>query len=375
MAEQTGAPTPHAVVVDRRHQAVRTEHDVNRRRIALAVIGVMLFAITSIVVVGYFLIFVLPSREVVVRVNDVTYTRGDMVKLLRVSQKGIEFLGGQFNATNDIFQTLQLFVENEIIAQSAPSLGLSVTDDEIRAQIRQIFTPRAAASGSMDPGQVEREFQERYKGYLNAIQYSEEEYNQLTRRSIVREKTRQFIGDSVPTFAEQVRLQQIIVSPTDEVDVMQVKLEDALRDATEPEEIRQAVKGIVREFSRDSQEMVRLGGDLGWVPRGILKDHEYAFFDLEVGKLSEVSTSVQDQQILYYFIVSERAEARELDPEDLDTMKTAALQTWINEQRAKFDVYSNFDSEIYAWMLEQLGLSAAPQEEEEAPQPLGPFGF
>ena len=374
MAEQTGAPVPHAVVVDRRHQAVRTERDVNRRRIALAVIGVMLLAIASIVIAGYVLIFVLPSREVVVRVNDVTYTRGDMVKLLRVSQKGIEYLGGKFNATNDIFQTLQLFVENEIISQSAPSLGISVTDDEIKSQIRGIFTRGAAASGTMDPGQVEREFQERYKGYLNAIQYSELEYNQLTRRSIVREKTRQFIGESVPTFAEQVRVQQIIVSPTDEVDIMQVKLEDALRDATEPEEIRGAVEGIVREFSRDSREMIRLGGDLGWLPRGILKDHEYAFFDLEVGKLSEVSTSVQDQQTLYYFIVSERAEARELDPEDLEARKTAALQTWINGQRAKFDVYSDFNSEIYEWMLEQLGLSAAPQEEEEQ-QPLGPFGF
>ena len=374
MAEQTGAPIHHAVVVDRRHQALRTERDVNRRRIAVAVIGVMLLAIASIVIAGYVLIFVLPSREIVVRVNDVTYTRGDMVKLLRVSQKGMEFLGGQFNATNDIFQTLQLFVENEIISQSAPSLGISVTDDEIKTQIRGTFTPRAAVSGSMDPGQVEREFQERYNGYLNAIQYSKEEYDQLTRRSIVREKTRQFIGDSVPTFAEQVRVQQIIVSPTDEIDIMQVKLEDALRDATEPEEIREAVKGIVREFSRDSQEMIRLGGNLGWLPRGIVKDHEYAFFDLEVGKLSEVSTSVQDQQTLYFFVVSERAEARELDPEDLEARKTAALQTWINEQRAKFDVYSDFNSEIYEWMLEQLGLSAAPQEEEEQ-QPLGPFGF
>ena len=374
MAEQTGVPLGH-VVVDRRHQALRAERDVKRRRIGLAVIGLMLLAIAGIVIAGYALIFVLPSREVVVRVNDVTYTRGDMVKLLRVSQKGMEFLGGQFNATNDIFQTLQLFVENEIISQSAPSLGITVSEAEIQAQIRDVFTPRGALSGGMDPAQVEREFQERYSGYLNAIQYSEEEYYQLTRRSIVREKTRQFIGESVPTFAEQVRLQQIIVAPTDEIDIMQVKLQDALRDATDPEQIREGVKGIVREFSRDSQEMVRLGGDLGWLPRGILKDHEYAFFDLEVGELSEVSTSVQDQQTLYFFIVSERAEARELDPEDLDALKTAALQTWINEQRAKFDVYSNFDSEIYAWMLEQLGLSAAPQEEEEPQQPLGSFGF
>ena len=372
MAEQTGRPIPAAVVVDRRHQAVRSERDVKRRRIALALIGVMLLAVASIVIAGYVMIFVMPSREVVVRVNDVTYTRGDMVKVLRVSQKGMEYLGGQFNATNDIFQTLQLFVENEIIAQSAPSLGISVSNEEIQTQIRNIFTPRAAAT--MDPAQVEREFQERYKGYLNAIQYSEDEYYQLTRRSIIREKTRLFIGESVPTFAEQVRLQQIIVAPTDEIDIMKVKLEDGVRDAEGPAEIREAVKGIVRQFSRDSQERIRLGGDLGWVPRGIVKDHEYAFFDLEVGKLSDVSTSIQDQQQLYFFIVSERAEARELDPEDLDALKTAALQNWINEQRAKFDVYSDFDSEIYEWMLEQLGMSAAPQQEEEQ-QPAGPLGF
>ena len=347
---------------------------MKRRRLALALIGLMVLAIGGILIAGYALIFVLPSREIVVRVNDVTYTRGDMVKLIRVSQKGMEFLGGQFNATNDIFQTLQLFVENEIIAQSAPTLGLSVTDEEIQAQIRGVFGARGSAAATLDPAQAEREFNERYRGYLTAIQYSEDEYHQLTRRSILREKVRQFIGESVPSVAEQVHVHRVIVSPNDEIDVMQVKLKDAIGDSTAPTALQEAFKGIVREFSLDSPEMVRTGGDLGWVPRGVIEDHEYAFFDLEVGKLSDVSTSVDNTQQLYFFFLSERSEARELDPENLDALKTEALQNWINEQRAKFDVYSNFNSEIYEWMLEQLGLTAAPQPDEPQQQP-GPLGF
>ena len=367
MAEETRDALSQGVSADRRHRAFHNQRDVKKRRLALGLIGLMLLAITGIAVAGFVVIFVLPSKELIVRVNDVTYSRGDMVKLIRVSQKGTEFLGGQFNATDDIFKTLQLFVENEIIAQSAPGLGINVTDQEVEFDIISKFGPRGASAATLDSAQSRREFNENYSSYLNAIQYSEDEYRKLTRRSILREKVRLFIGESVPNVGEQVHLYRLAMTPDDEVDIMLVKLKDAidrLDDAKDSELLQQVFKDIVREFSKDNPELVRIGGDLGWMPRGVMDDYERIFFDLEVGEISELISGIVNPSEYFFFFVSERDNAREITPGKLDALKTKALQDWVNEQRDKFDVYSKFDSEIYEWMLEQLGLTAPPQPEE-----------
>ena len=165
------------------------------------------------------------------------------------------------------------------------------------------------------------------------------------------------------------------MTPDDEIDIMQVKLKDAIGGAKDPESLQQAFRGIVREFSRDVPELVRVGGNLGWVPRGVIDDYERIIFSLEVGELSELTSGIENQQEFFFFFVTEKDSARELTPENIDALKTKALQDWINEQRDKFDVYSNFNSEIYSWMLEQLGLTAAPQPDEPQQQSTNPLGF
>ena len=62
-----------------------------------AVIGLLLLLVTGIIVAGYVIIFVLPPRQLVVRVDDVSYTRGDLVKILRVRQAETEFLGSSYS--------------------------------------------------------------------------------------------------------------------------------------------------------------------------------------------------------------------------------------------------------------------------------------
>ena len=108
------------------------------RRVAIGIISFLVVLVLGLLVAGYVVVFVRPPSELVVRVNEVTYSRGDMVKLLRVRQLGVEFLGGKFNAGTDIFQALQQIVENEIIAQAAPRLGLSVSDAEVDRDIRSL---------------------------------------------------------------------------------------------------------------------------------------------------------------------------------------------------------------------------------------------
>ena len=367
MADEVRQPPSSNVRRDPRLEAAERQQDPRKRRLRLGLIGLFVLAIVGILLAGYIAIFVLPSRELVVRVNDVKYTRGDMVKLLRGKQDLSQRSGGGFNATEDIFLALQGMVEDEIIAQSAPRFGIIVSDEEVDFTIKALLT---VGSEGQTPAQREREFQEQYRTVLNRSHLGSAEYELLVGRSILRERFRQFIGESVPTVAEQVHLHRIVMFPEDEIEIMLTRFKDDVQ-GLEGEELQEAFKVLAREFSRDSRETLRKGGELGWVPEGVLDKYDRVFFDLEVGKLSEPTPDLDEPRQMLVFMVSERAEARDLDARNREVLKTKALQDWLNEERDKYDVYSVFNSEIYAWLLGELRVTSII-----TPTPVtSPFGF
>ena len=358
--EARQSPSRRTVRSDRRRIAAeRTPEERRRRRLALIIIGVLLLVITGIVVAGYVIIFVLPPQQLIVRVDDVVYTRGDMVKLLRIRQKALELEQTQgLRSTDDIFQALQIIVENEVIAQVAPSQGISVTREEIDNQIRNSMAPSEAESQGKSSAQIEREYHERYRQFLNSAQVSEGEHRDLVRKAILREKFRQFVGDQVPVYAEQVYLHRIAMGYQDEVDIMQTKYVDLLGDDRSPMHIRNATRAISREFSRDP-DTVQSKGDLGWMPLGILEDYERDFWDLEVGEMSDPTPNVENPQMSLFFVVSDRQDVLEISRINREQLKTRALQDWVNNERQNHDIYATFNSDIYAWFVEQLRVSAS----------------
>ena len=353
-----GAARPPARTDRRRVVAERSPEYRRRRRLALIIIGVLTLAIIGVITAGYVYIFVLPPQQLIVRVDDVVYTRGDMVKLLRLRQKAMELSGTQeLRTTDDIFQALQVIVENEIIAQTAPSMGISVSRQEVDNQIRFVLAPSESESLGKSAAQVEREFAERYRQFLNSAQVSEAEHRDLVRKSILREKFRQFVGDSVPLFAEQVYLHRVGMGANDEIDIMQTKFADDIADDKSPENIRNAVREVAREFSSDP-DTFQSSGEVGWTPIGIYQDYERAFWTLEPGEMSDPTPNVDNPQTQLFFIISDRADSREISRGNRDELKTNALQDWINEERQNHDVYATFNSDVYAWFVEQLVISA-----------------
>ena len=150
---------------------------------------------------------------------------------------------------------------------------------------------------------------------------------------------------------------------------MIIKFDDLTRDAVDPIELREAYKSVVREFSRDNSEIIRLGGEIGWVPRNVLLDYENLFFDLVPGELSEPIPDPNNDAQLIFFMISDREEARELDIETRDELKTKALQDWINIERKSHNIYAVFNSDIYNWIFQQLRLTTI--EKQPTPDPSG----
>ncbi|MDA1188252.1 MAG: SurA N-terminal domain-containing protein [Chloroflexi bacterium] len=351
-------PSQKETVSDRRHRAVRNRFTKARQRAIWLVVGIAVLIVAGVLVAGYVVQFVLPPREVIIRVDDVEYTRGDLVKTLRVTQRSASFFGVDFAASTEIFESLQAMIENEIMAQEAAQYGITVTQEEIDLQVE--FSFLTGEITGLGGEQALRDYNERYKQYLNSVGLSEEEHRALIRRSVLRAKFREFIGEQIPSVAPQVHVHQIVMDVGDEIEIMKTKAEDALRGLATPQERALAFKEIVREFSRDNPEIVRLGGDRGWLPRGTGFQYENTLFNLPVGVLSDLIVDTENPRNVIFFMVSEVAQARQLDSEDREQLKTFALQDWINEQRSNHEVFANFNSEVYDWIVGQLRVTGVP---------------
>ena len=344
-------------VKDKRYAELRRPGLKKRQRLIISFMITAIVVIISVFIVGYIIAFVMPPRQLVVRVNDVEYNRGDLLELIRIEQKTTEFMGGQFNASSAVFISLQQTVENEIIRQIAPSHGIIISEEEVDSLINNMMRPSDSQSLGKSEKQILRETDEKYLSYLNTLQISEEKNRSIIRNAALRERFRQYIGDSVPYVAEQVDLYRIISPLTSAMEIMVIKFEDNTRNVSDPEQLKEIYKSIVREFSRDNSEIIRNGGEIGWVPKNVLLKFEHVFFDLEPGKLSEPVQNPKNDSQLIFFMISEREKARNLLPETRDELKTKALQDWINTERKEHDIYAEFDSDIYDWIFEQLRLT------------------
>jgi len=239
----------------------------------------------------------------------------------------------------------------------------------INSIIDEMMRPSDSASLGKSEEQIVRETDERYLSYLNTLQISEEKHRNIVRNEAIRERFRQYIGDSVPYVAEQVHVYRVITPITSEMEIMVIKFEDLTRGVTDPVQLKDAYKSIVREFSRDNSEIIRLGGEIGWVPRNVLLDYEDLFFDLIPGQLSEPVPNPNNDTQLIFFMISDREEAKELSADTRDELKTKALQDWINIERKSHDIYAVFNSEIYNWIFQQLRLTTI--EATPTPDPYG----
>lgn len=341
---------------DRRHLLSRSSFDIKKNRLTLIIIGGFLLIMVCSAIAAYVLVFVQPPRQLLVRVDNVEYTRGDMVNLLRAQQRQVELQGEHYKYGKTIFEGFQEIIDNEIIAQSAPKFGITASEEDVDNWVRALFAPRGDPAGA-SPNQLEREFKDRYNSFLHETQLSEKEHRRQVRILIVKQAMRQLIGESAPTVAEQVHLHRLIMGSDGEIEVMQVKYQDAVGESTDPDTLHQAFKELVREFSNDSPEIVRKGGDLDWSPRGILPDYDDVIFELEIGELSKPMPNHENRDQIFFFMVSEKEGLREIEEGKREILKTVALQEWLNNERDSHDIYAVFNSEIYAWLAKQMSLT------------------
>ena len=299
-----------------------------RRRTTFIVAAAVIVLIGIIVGVSYYFSEDAKyNRLTVITVDDTSIKMDYFLKRIRLS--GSEPM--------DMVQTL---MNEQIVKIEAPRYVGEVTAEDVDTALRIM------ASGE-DGTISESEFKEWCRQLLNELDLSDSEYRDMVATGILTASFQEYLAERVPTVAEQVYLYSTFLSEAEANEIWGGK--------GAGEDVEELISGIWQD--RESAEAV---SDVGWTPRGVLPPgFDDIVFRLNVGDISDPITYVDfessDYETYYYLImVSEKAEAREIDEGSLQTIKSQVLDDWLSEEAKSHEITLNYNSEINAWINWQI---------------------
>lgn len=193
-----------------------------------------------------------------------------------------------------------------LLAQGARAEGFTLDEAGLQARIDAL----AAEVGGA----------EALSAWQQGHGYTEQDFRSALKRGAESAWMRDKIISGVPSTAEQVHVQQILLYNQDNA----LNFFNQLSGGADFNELAFRADPVTR-------------GDLGWVPRGYLFESqiETAAFDLAVGAHSQVITT----EVGFHIVkVLDRAPDRPLSPDALLALQELALQTWLEEQRAQANI-------------------------------------
>ena len=322
-----------------RQRRSRAERDRRQIRWVIVIAVIIVLAVIAIPAYGYYNSFVAPPRQRVGQVNDTTFSLGDLTELTRVYKAASERVGQEFTLASGPFRVLTDMVNNELIRQNAGKLGIAVDEAAIDQEIRNRFYPRPPEGQQVSPDQLDLEYRESLRQFLNLADLSMSDYRDTIRSQLFRLKARDKLSDEIERVSEQVYVHWIKADDPNQAEQIQRRLDQG-------DEFAQ----VAEELNRDSR-FAEENGEVGWVPRDAFPDLEETLFSLEHGKVSEPVGSAGD---IYYIKVTDGPETREVSDEMLNQLSFEALNRWLAEQYATNKVDYSFNSDHYQWLVKRV---------------------
>ncbi len=281
--------------------------DRKGRRTAFIVASVVIVLILIIVGVSLY-INAAPFRRIIITVDDTSINMDYFLKRTRL-------------AGADPMAMLNVLTNEQLIKIEAPRYVAEVSPEDVDQALRGIARGESETIS-------ESEFKEWYRQLLNEIDLSDSEYKEMVATSLLAARLHVYLAERVPTVAEQVHLHAILLETYEDAEEIRARWE-AGEDFAD----------LAREVSLDEESREK-GGGMGWFPRGVLDFQiEYVAFSLSTGNVSEslayydVSDPLSPEVVYYYLLmVSEKADAREVDEDYLPILKAKALDDWLSEK-------------------------------------------
>ena len=217
-----------------------------------------------------------------------------------------EALGQAVDSADATRAVIEDLTAQLLLAQAARAEGFSLDDAALQGRIDSLAA-QIGGAGNLSTWQAD-------KGY------SEQTFRSALRRSVEAAWMRDKIIAAVPSTAEQVHVQQILLYNQDTAQSFLIQLNGG---------------ADFDELAARADPLTR--GDLGWVPRGYLleKTIEEAAFSLPVGGHSDVIPT----NVGYHIVKSlEKDPDRPLSPDAYLALQELALKNWVEEQRQQANV-------------------------------------
>ena len=318
-----------------RRQRSKLQREQAKQRALVVAGAIAILFIIAIPAYGYYANFVAPPRSVVLQVDDTKYTLGFLTKYLL----GLEALGSTVNLSSEPFRLMQQLQQDEMVRSGSARLGITVDEAAIDQEVRDRMIGRSPELAEVPPDQLDREFNEAYRQYLDTSNLSESEHRMFVEASLLRDELREHLGQNLPETARQVNMSWIVIAMRqEEGEEAALAAQETVQDVTRLLESGEEFATVAENFSDDRSSAVN-GGEYGWIPEGTLGVLDETIFALEVG---EVSGAVGTGDFTYFFTVTDVEEDRALDETQLDRLREAALQTWIVEERGNHRITSCF---------------------------------
>jgi len=287
------------------------------------IVSVVIIVILIVVGVFYYQEYVAPYRITIIEVDDTSINMRYFLKRTKL-------------AGADPFTMLTALTNEQIIKLEAPQYIGDVTQEDIDQALRGIARGESETIS-------ESEFKEWYRQQLNETELSNSEFREHVATNLLAARLHEYLAARVPTVAGQVHLHAIIVETYEDAEKTRARWE-AGEDFAD----------LAREVSMDEQSGEE-GGDIGWWPRGVNPWFDQGF-NLSVG---EVSQPLPTEVGFFLLMVSERADAREIDEDSLQVLRGKVLEDWLSVATQFHEVsyhgFNNgYDSETHAWINLQL---------------------
>jgi peptidyl-prolyl cis-trans isomerase C len=241
---------------------------------------------------------------------------------LTVNGEGIPVV--DFNAEVQRYLTSQGSLGKTVLTEDAPN----TVKDDLTAQL--LLAGAAHADGfTLDEAGLQARLDslaaqiggaDALSTWESAHGYTDQAFRSELKRAAESAWMRDKIIAAVPSTAEQVHVQQILLYNQDKAQSFLIQLNGG---------------ADFDELASQADSLTR--GDLGWVPRGYLLEPkiEEAAFSLEVGQHSDVITTDVGFHIIR---ILARDPQRPLSPDAYLALQELALKNWIEEQRQQANI-------------------------------------
>ena len=305
-----------------------------RRRTRLIVYGAsgVLVVAVAVVLVGLYVTQYRPPRAHVLSVGGSDYNASEVA---RRATYEVLFGGGVTpNLGVVVADTLQVIEDEAIVHQRAPATVGAVTADDIDAELRERL---GVADSDVDSDEA---FGDAFATLLRAVDLPRGEYEAVIAGEILLERLGERFRPDIAETTAQLALSRIrLLDEANAEEVRTLLLEGA--DFAELAAERSIEEALAAE-----------GGDLGWRLFATLSlPAEEALASLEAGEISAV---VSDGLFVDVYLVTERDEARPLEPEQIDELVVRRQQEWLDEQRLTVRVENDLSDGEESWILERL---------------------